>query len=1248
VGDAADDIRAFTDAIDVLSVGDSVSGIYTLGGTSFATQGSTLHFTGSSGLYALTVACNQSSPLLWIAGGVNGKLSKSTNGTTWTLITAISSGWGTTAAIRKVYFAITANGVGQWRIVGDSGKCAYSLDNGITWTMDVIPSWGTANINDISYLPNTVSTLPGTWMIAGDAGQVAYLPGDLAALGIQWVMTALPGGEGTVTNPNPPHDTISAVPWGTASVRAVANGNQVWMIGGGDSSTTGLLARSTNLTPVSGTPIWTFAYPGNTWGNNYITSIAFDGTSTWVVTGVAAQVAYSVDDGATWISATLPTDWSTANVNNVIFEYGVWTLVGDRGKIATSTDGITWSMGSAAPTVLGTANLRASAHGSSSNGIEHLIVGDSTYSAYSNSTNQSAGTLTVAAFGQLSISFDSDITTWVSTDPITKTILLTLNTQRSVECELVGVPTNRIPLFSLNNNLILPTVTPATSSTQANRVYYPHLNPSFVPISPDTLEMAGYPLYSEDPTQYYLDASSNPVIYSNSAGDSIYLCDSTGNYVTNQYVAIPVSSFINYVNASVTTFNDSRQASYAPKYSTYAQWISSDDGRLVLDTTTLTSNSISSTTTPTSSKIVFTSTLPALLSPGDNILILTIMPSAITGTVSSEDTPTYVASPPSSSSPAYQINSDATGIYMPDGGYGTWMGYDHTNDGAVANNIQGDVLPWVGDTLAFYLSAPLVNIKGSPVWFCNSDGTFRLTTPITITSISATSSTLTVNYAVRTSAPYAIGTVVMISGTTNFNGAWTITSCDTTHFRATTSVAHATETAGTVNALIRAQAPVYFTFQELVTNLGREIDQGGCKGSWDPTTGVLPSNGTYLNDYFTISQTALIGATTYTQRDRLVWNGTTWIDASPPTALTVVKLDTANNIITFSGTLPVTVGGTLRVHMLTLSSFVPTTTTLIDSRLIYPLTQFQLDTYTPDRTCVINSAYPPYIATDPDSVKLYLSGLYTNANAQPIYYCDANGNYAVSDGATIPGPMYTTSATTLTDLLQPQTPKYRICQDWYMAEQYLETQESNPYWQYLIVRDVFDPKSKTWGQIATMNHTAKSLRQSQLIFQEIPDGGDNYLTVQQGLQYTLNTSAFSVAPTKYLDYRNGVITLLMVGNPAYDPASYVPPATLSQTFERYGIAFSPNSELPGISSTTNISHTAVNGELRFNFYTNTTQNFANTQDKKGAVVAITEMGVFNTDNNLIAYATFPPIIYDSANRHLSLNLFIKQGEFSVV
>jgi hypothetical protein len=1168
IGTSSDDIRAFTDALNILNVGDTTAGVYITGGSSFITNSSYLPFTGNNGSYALSVACNQEDPLLWIAGGVNKQLVKSSNTINWTTI-SLPAAWPTNAAIRKVYFATMRPGtdgasLGQWRIVGDAGMCAYSLDNGDTWTIDSIPSW-TGSIRDISYSSTG-------WVISGDNGQVSYLPGDLAdpLHGVNWTMSALPGSDGEMVTlpPNAPAGApaqLLSEGWGTTTARAVASGNGVWIVGGGDSvsgqAPRGLLARSTNL---QGSPAWMFLYLGENWDNNYVTSLAY-GNSTWVVTGISGKIAYSINDGLSWQMGTLPSDWGAANINDVSYDYGIWTIAGDAGKIATSLDGTNWEVAST-PTSLGTTNLRSAANGGSSQGIERLVVGDSTLTAYSNSSIQALGSLTVESKtpGTLAVNFDSDITTFSSLTDIPKIVLISFYTQKSIECELVGIPTSRIPLFSINDKIALPAALPTTKFSQANRVYYPHMNPDFdlvvhdPSLSPTEVKArAGYPLYEEDPTQYYSDASGQISTYRNASDHIIYLCNANGDYVNNQYEIIPVSTFINYVNAGKTAFNDSRQLSYSPRYSTYESWISGE-GRLLLGN----SQSVVNNTVVELSPSYVRFQNPISLQPGNNILILTINPSIITGSVPISNTPQY------NNLTTHILDNETTGIYLPDGGYGTWIGYDHT---------LTTTLPWEGDHSAFYLDQPLYNANGDAVYLCNVDGTYRR---------------------------------------------------------------------DSLNQLIQMKAPVYFTFQELLLEFGQEIELAGCKGRWVPaqeTVGGVtlpaypPSGNLFVGDYYVVTNPFAIGLVVYSQDDIIKWNGSSW-ELITPSSISVVAVDSVSNILTFSGTLPRTTGK-LRLHMLTIASFEPETSSLMDPRKIYHLYQRQLKKYAPDRVSYENSAYPPY-ASRPD---LYFNSTYTNANDSPVFYCNEDGFYI--------NPTNPLVISNLADRVQPLMPKYRLCQDWYKDEQYIPNMPNNPYWQYATLKDFFDVNTKSWSQRVAINYSRKSKRGSQFVQEPITDGS-NYISIEQGLQRIVGPNNFEVAPAPFINYAAGTISLLALGNPNYGA---LPGETLDNTllriqstFEQYGISFLANPDLSTIASGDNITHVSTSSELLANYTVNTTQNFADTQDSKSSLVAITEAGIFNTDGNMIAYATFPPIIYDSSKNHLSLNVFIKQGEFSTI
>jgi hypothetical protein len=70
-----------------------------------------------------------------------------------------------------------------------------------------------------------------------------------------------------------------------------------------------------------------------------------------------------------------------------------------------------------------------------------------------------------------------------------------------------------------------------------------------------------------------------------------------------------------------------------------------------------------------------------------------------------------------------------------------------------------------------------------------------------------------------------------------------------------------------------------------------------------------------------------------------------------------------------------------------------------------------------------------------------------------------------------------------------------------------------------------------------------------------------------------------------------------------------------------------------------------NATLYLRYIVNTTKNFADPLDLNSQIVSITEAGIYNTENKLIAYAYFPPLIYDSYINHLAINWYISNTYF---
>lgn len=96
----------------------------------------------------------------------------------------------------------------------------------------------------------------------------------------------------------------------------------------------GALYTSSERTPT----VWTSRT--SSFGSTNINSVATDGLGTWVTVGASGKIASSTD-GITWTQRT--SQFSTSPISWVAYGGGTWVASGNAGKLSTSTDGVTWT-----------------------------------------------------------------------------------------------------------------------------------------------------------------------------------------------------------------------------------------------------------------------------------------------------------------------------------------------------------------------------------------------------------------------------------------------------------------------------------------------------------------------------------------------------------------------------------------------------------------------------------------------------------------------------------------------------------------------------------------------------------------------------------------------------------------------------------------------------------------------------------------------------------------------------------------
>jgi len=102
--------------------------------------------------------------------------------------------------------------------------------------------------------------------------------------------------------------------------------------------------------------------------------------------------------------------------------------------------------------------------------------------------------------------------------------------------------------------------------------------------------------------------------------------------------------------------------------------------------------------------------------------------------------------------------------------------------------------------------------------------------------------------------------------------------------------------------------------------------------------------------------------------------------------------------------------------------------------------------------------------------------------------------------------------------------------------------------------------------------------------------------------------------------------------------------SLAEDGKTYNTEFTALSAGSGTGSATRIMTSWIN-KSSSNFITNCTKDLSD--PLSNSIVGISEMALFNSDNNIVMYANFPQVIYDSVDNHMSFNIFIKKSPITV-
>ena len=290
----------------------------------------------------------------FVAVGQRGRMAYSTNGITWTGIACSDEGGAnpTTpgdSGFGQNHIRGVAYGGGRFVAVGQNGRMAYSA-NGTSWE-GIAGGAGAAaeptTPGDSGFGQNRIRGVAyggGIFVAVGQNGRMAH-----STNGTTW--EGIAGGTGATATPSDP----GASQFGTNEIRGVAYGGGRFVAVGAS----GRMAYSSNgiswtgIAGGSGATAEPTTPGASQFGTNTITAIAYGG-GRFVAVGASGRMAYS-SDGISWTgiaggtgtgpSPTTPgaSGFGTNSIQNIAYGGNRFVAVGNSGRMAYSTDGVTWT-----------------------------------------------------------------------------------------------------------------------------------------------------------------------------------------------------------------------------------------------------------------------------------------------------------------------------------------------------------------------------------------------------------------------------------------------------------------------------------------------------------------------------------------------------------------------------------------------------------------------------------------------------------------------------------------------------------------------------------------------------------------------------------------------------------------------------------------------------------------------------------------------------------------------------------------
>lgn len=288
-----------------------------------------------------------------------------------------------------------------------------------------------------------------------------------------------------------------------------------------------------------------------------------------------------------------------------------------------------------------------------------------------------------------------------------------------------------------------------------------------------------------------------------------------------------------------------------------------------------------------------------------------------------------------------------------------------------------------------------------------------------------------------------------------------------------------------------------------------------------------------------------------------------------------------------------------------------------------PITE--IDTFSYDRVWINEDVYlPPVVKIDEttyntDNFSQYSTSLWKNKDNISVYLCNSFGKFYKQNTAYTSELKYTimgddkgncsTEKYQSVDLrINPYELIDKTSYDLFYNKYYSPNEKCNPFIKYLYINDINNKNE------IRVNYYSRIKENGNMTYKKDDSLiSDNFIYEIYKNKYIKNS---------ILDYENGILKFIIQKNNVEQKETLI---------------------TAGIKHNNPLLYSTLTYKLYgdFSFSTTSVENPSNKE--KNCVVDITEMGIFDKNDNLLAYMTHPIAQYDTSKNHISYNLLIKEN-----